>query len=64
MSNAKYTVMKPKKCEKSGVLVKRVMKPNEEAISTCGSPLFVASCSLGGPHVNIPLPGGVVSNLF
>ena len=64
MSNKKYTVSKPTKqnqIDNAGVNVKRIMKPDEVAISTCGSPLYVAPCSLGAPHVNIPLPGGVVS---
>lgn len=52
--------MKPSKIENTGLNIKRIMKPDEVAISTCGSPLYVASCSLGAPHVNIPLPGGVV----
>ncbi|KAK6637872.1 hypothetical protein RUM44_008294 [Polyplax serrata] len=63
MSHKKYTVTKPAKNDNIGVSVKRIMKPDEVAISTCGSPLYVASCSVGAPHVNIPLPGGVVLNI-
>ncbi|KAL0272530.1 UNVERIFIED_CONTAM: hypothetical protein PYX00_005465 [Menopon gallinae] len=62
----KYTVSKQaKKVEDSGISLKRVMKQNEEAISTTGSPLFVhpSASSLAAPTVNIPLPGGVVMNI-
>lgn len=59
----KYTVSKPpKKAEDSGINLKRFMRPDEEAISTSGSPLYVhPGAASSTPHVNIPLPGGVVS---
>ncbi|KAL0272583.1 UNVERIFIED_CONTAM: hypothetical protein PYX00_005502 [Menopon gallinae] len=62
----KYTVSKTvKKVEDSGISFKRIMKPNEEAISTTGSPLFVhpSATAVSAPIVNIPLPGGVVMNI-